>query len=437
MMGINPKGDKMVAIQEIRAVEILDSRGNPTLQVSVFAGGVMGLASVPSGASTGEFEALELRDGDLSRYSGKGVRKAIAAVHGPILSLLKGMTVFDQRAIDNQMIAADGLENKGRFGANAILGVSLAVAKAAAMLQGKPLYRYLEDKKRYLLPCPMMNIINGGMHADNGLDFQEFMIRPKGAMSFSEAVRMGAEVFHVLKKLLQESGYSTSVGDEGGFAPNIPSTESAIEMILKAIERSGYRPGEDLSLALDVAASSFYDVETGLYIEKKKQIANESYGKKTAGEQVEFLCELAEKYPIDSIEDGMAEGDLVGWQLLTQKLGKKIQLVGDDNFVTNSKFLLKGIEQGVANAILIKPNQIGTLTETIDCIKLAQKNGYKTVVSHRSGETEDTSIADIAVALSAGQIKTGSLSRSDRVAKYNRLLTIEDELQSSGVYGRG
>lgn len=421
----------MGKIASIRAIEILDSRGNPTLQVSVKTDqGVVGMAAVPSGASTGECEAVELRDGDNSRYFGKGVLKAVENVNGTLAELLKGQSVLEQRAVDEMMIKADGTDNKGALGANAILGVSLAVARAGAITEGVPLYQYIGKKKDYILPCPMMNIINGGVHADNLLDCQEFMIRPRGASSFAEGVRMGAEVFHTLKKVLQKEGQVTSVGDEGGFAPNFSSYKEALDAICQAIEVAGYTPGDDVTLALDLAASWVYDTETGMYVEKK----NKDKKTKSKKEQVEFLYDLCKKYPIDSIEDGMAENDLEGWKLITEKLGEDVQLVGDDNFVTNMSFLQKGIEEKVANSILIKVNQIGTLTESLDCIAMAKKNGYTTVVSHRSGETEDSFIADISVATGAGQIKTGSLSRSDRTAKYNRLLTIEDELGKHATY---
>ncbi|MES2200303.1 MAG: phosphopyruvate hydratase [Chlamydiota bacterium] len=428
----------MARIASIRAVEILDSRGHPTLEVFVTTDrGDVGSAAVPSGASTGEFEALELRDGDLSRYFGKGVRKAISNIEGPIAKLLLGEFVLDQRLLDRKMIVTDGTENKSHFGANAILGVSLAIARAAALTEKKPLYQYIGRKHNYILPCPMMNIINGGVHADNSLDFQEFMIRPKGAPTFAEAVRWGSEIFHTLKDLLHQKGYSVSVGDEGGFAPNLSSSEEALDLLLQAIEKAGYRPGEQVSLALDAAASSFYDSATHRYVEKKKKLKQLPYAERTSEEQVELLYRLASRYPIDSIEDGMSEGDVKGWQLLTDRLGKKVQIVGDDNFVTNIEFLKKGIERGIANAILIKVNQIGTLTETLDCMQCAEENGYRTIVSHRSGETEDSIIADIAVGTGASQIKTGSLSRSDRVAKYNRLLIIEDELKKAASYQDG
>ncbi len=425
----------MARISSIKAVEILDSRGYPTLEVFVTTDrGDVGSAAVPSGASTGEFEALELRDGDPLRYLGKGVKKAIANVEGPISKLLVGEFVLDQRLIDRKMIVADGTENKSHFGANAILGVSLAIARAAALTEKKPLYRYIGHKHSYIIPCPMMNIINGGMHADNSLEFQEFMIRPKGAPTFAEAVRWGSEIFHALKKILHEKGYSTSVGDEGGFAPNLSSAEEALDLIVQAIEKAGYHPGEQVSLALDVAASGLYDANMHRYIEKKKRSHQAACVERTSEEQVDLLYHLASKYPIDSIEDGMGETDVRGWQLLTDRLGQKVQIVGDDNFVTNIEFLKKGIERGVANAILIKVNQIGTLTETLDCMQCAEENGYQSIISHRSGETEDSIIADIAVGTGAGQIKTGSLSRSDRVAKYNRLLVIENELKTAASY---
>ncbi len=425
----------MSKIASIRAVEILDSRGNPTLQVSVATDrGCVGVAAVPSGASTGEFEACELRDGDLSQYGGKGVKKAIQHIHGPIADLLRGESVFEQRMLDQQMIDADGTVNKSHFGANAILGVSLAVARAAALTMDMPLYRYIGGCNAHVLPCPMMNIINGGVHADNSIDYQEFMIRPVGASSFTEAVRWGAEIFHTLKTLLKKAGYATSVGDEGGFAPDLPSNEAAIEKIIEAIEIAGYQPGKQVTLSLDLAASWLYDSNTHRYIEKKKVLSGKTFQARTKEEQVEYLRVLCATYPIDSIEDGMAEDDWEGWQWLTRALGDRVQLVGDDNFVTNSAFLRKGIKLGVANAILIKVNQIGTLTEAMDCVRLAQANGYPAIISHRSGETEDSFIADLAVGLNAGQMKTGALSRSDRVAKYNRLLTIEAELGSTAVY---
>lgn len=408
-------------IQSCHALEILDSRGNPTLAVTVISDdGFIGKASVPSGASTGEHEAVELRDGDSKRYSGKGVLKAIANVEGPLNACVRGKSIFEQKVIDEAMLQLDGTTNKRNMGANAMLGISLAVAKCAANAKRLPLYQYLGGSTACLLPHPMMNIINGGVHADSGLDFQELMIRPIGVPSFHEAVRCGSEVFHALKKILSSRGFSTSVGDEGGFAPSLSSHEQAIEYILEAIIKAGYKAGKDVTLAIDCAASEFY--ENGLYRKKSYQ------------EQVAYLEELVKKYPIDSIEDGLDQNDWEGWAYLTSKLGNKIQLVGDDIFVTNTKFLQRGIHDKVANAILIKVNQIGTLTETIATIQLAQKNQYKTVISHRSGETEDTTIADLAVAFSIGQIKTGSLSRSERTAKYNRLLEIEKELGRSAKY---
>jgi len=425
----------MSKITSIRAVEILDSRGNPTLQVSVHTDqNIVGTAAVPSGASTGEFEALELRDGDPNRYFGKGVRKAMENIRGPVSDLIIGESVLDQRKLDLKLIAADGTENKSKLGANTLLGVSLAIARAAAITEKMPLYHYIGRSNTYILPCPMMNIINGGLHADNSLDYQEFLIRPVGAPSFAEAVRWGSEIFHTLQKLLKDSGFSTAVGDEGGFAPDLPSAEAAIEMILKAIEKAGYEPGKQVSLAIDLVGSWLYDPNTHRYFEKKKKLKKQPFKEWSSEAQIDQLIELCTKYPIDSIEDGMAESDWEGWQSLTQKLGQKIQLVGDDNFVTNVKFLQKGIDLKVANSILIKVNQIGTLTETLDCMKLARAHGYTTVISHRSGETEDPIIADICVGTNAGQIKTGSLSRSDRISKYNRLLTIEDELGDAAIY---
>jgi enolase len=410
-------------IENIDALEILDSRGTPTLQVMVTTvDGVVGMASVPSGASTGEHEAVELRDGDPSRYNGKGVKQAVSHVKGILRSALRGQSVLDQGAIDRSMIALDGTPNKSRLGANAILGVSLAVARAAAASEKMPLYRYLGGVGGDLLPVPMMNILNGGAHADNSLEFQEFMIRPIGAPTFAEGVRWGAEIFQALKKLLKARGQVTAVGDEGGFAPSLASHEEALELILQAIEKAGYVPKEQVTLALDCAASEFY--KNGAYTEVKKRSGAQQ---RTPAEQVDYLEALTRRFPIDSIEDGCSEHDWEGWALLTQRL-PHIQLVGDDIFVTNPHFLKKGFQLKVANAILIKPNQIGTLTETLETIQLAQANNYRTIISHRSGETEDTFIADLAVATRAGQIKTGSLSRTDRVAKYNRLLTIESEL---------
>jgi enolase len=424
----------MSYIRSIKANEILDSRGNPTLEVTVSTDrDVVAKASVPSGASTGEHEAVELRDGDPSRYFGKGVQQAISHVNGPLATLLVGEHIFDQERLDRLMILHDGTVNKSKLGANAILGVSLAIARAAALTAKMPLYRYLGGCHASILPCPMINIINGGAHADNSLDFQEFMIRPIGAPSFREAVRCGAEIFHSLKKLLKSEGHITAVGDEGGFAPNLESNEAAIELILTAIEKAKYRPGHDVTLALDCAASEFYDKAAGVYLEKKKMQKKQKYEERTSYQQVEYLQELCQKYPIDSIEDGLAENDWAGWKELTVKLNT-IQIVGDDLFVTNPKFLMKGIEMGVANSILIKPNQIGTLTETLETIRVAHSFGYTTIISHRSGETEDSFIADLAVASNAGQIKTGSLSRSERVAKYNRLLAIENGLLETGRY---
>ncbi len=405
-------------IRDVEALEILDSRGNPTLQVTVRCDGAVGTASVPSGASTGQHEALELRDGDKKRYFGKGVQNACSHVNRQIKNALLGMRVDEQRTIDQTLIDLDGTPTKSKLGANAILGTSLACARAAAATT--PLYRYLGGADAHLLPVPMMNVINGGAHADNTLDFQEFMIRPIGAPSFREAVRWGAEVFHTLKTLLKQRKLVTAVGDEGGFAPNLRTPEEALDLIVQAIEEAGYKPGKQISLALDCAASEFFDPLSKGYIEKK--------GSGKPFDLIARLEKLSAAYPIDSIEDGLGESDWEGWKKLTKSLGKKIQLVGDDIFVTNPIFLKKGIDAGVANAILIKVNQIGTLTETLDTIALARAHGYKVIISHRSGETEDAFIADLAVATNAGQIKTGSLSRSDRVAKYNRLLQIEAEL---------
>jgi len=413
--------DPMSAILDLHAREILDSRGNPTLEVDCFLeSGAMGRASVPSGASTGTHEALELRDGDSSRYNGKGVLGAIEAVHGDLFDLLSGKEAFYQREIDLAMIALDGTENKRKYGANALLGISLAVAKAAATELNLPLYRYIGGVQASRLPMPLMNIINGGAHADNPIDIQEFMIVPVGAPSLKEAVRVGSEVFHALKKELSKAGHNTNVGDEGGFAPNLKSSDEALSFIMKAIEAAGYRPGEDVQLALDVAATEFY--KGGKYhLKGEDKILD-------AADLVHYYEALVAKYPIRSIEDGMAEDDFEGWKALTTSLGKQIQLVGDDLFVTNTKRLQDGIHQGLANAILIKVNQIGTLTETLEAVEMAQHNDYKTILSHRSGETEDTTIADLAVATNCGQIKTGSLSRTDRVAKYNQLIRIEESL---------
>ena len=425
----------MVKIQSIHALEILDSRGCPTLEVILCAdNGCYGKMAVPSGASTGEHEAIELRDNDPKRYLGKGVLKAIAHVNGPLAQLLIGKDLFDQASIDQQMIQADRSPNKAHFGANAILGISLAAAKAAAASKNLPLYQYLGGSDATLLPCPMMNILNGGAHADNLLDFQEFMIRPIGALNFHEGLRFGSEIFHTLKKILKGEGYSTSVGDEGGFAPRLPSNEAVLDLIIHAIEKAGFKPQRDITIALDCAASEFYDTSSGMYIEKKKQEAKESYVRRTASEQIAYLEMLCSKYPIDSIEDGLDQNDWKGWQALTTQMSKGIQLVGDDIFVTNTQFLQKGIDEKIGNAILIKLNQIGTLTETLQTISLAKKHGYATIISHRSGETEDTTIADLCVATAAGQIKTGSLCRSERVAKYNRLLEIESELGSKARY---
>ncbi len=417
----------MALLQEINALEILDSRGNPTLQVTVTTdSGASGTACVPSGASTGEHEACELRDGDKSRYKGKGVKKAALHASSTIADLLREKSIFAQSEIDYLMINSDGTTRKKRLGANAILGVSLAVAKAAAAEKNVQLYKYLNRSSTYRLPMPMMNIINGGVHGNNGLDFQEFMIVPVSAKSLAEAVRMGSEIFHTLKLLLEEKGEITSVGDEGGFAPKLQSHEAALDFIISAIEKSGFTAGKDVTLALDCAASEFYDRAAGLYL-----ISGKSY---TSDQLIDYLEKLSQKYPITSIEDGLDQNDWAGWKKLTKRLGARIQLVGDDLFVTNKIFLQRGINEKIANAILIKPNQIGSLTETLETIELAQKNGYACILSHRSGETEDTTIADIAVATSCGQIKTGSLSRSERVAKYNRLITIEDHLGKNALF---
>lgn len=418
----------MSEIDRLHALEILDSRGNPTLQVTVETScGVMGKAAVPSGASTGEHEAIELRDKDKKRYGGKGVKSAVANVNGPLAKLLIGQSVFSQTELDLLMIEADKTETKASFGANAILGVSLAIARAAANALSMPLYRYIGGCYAPLLPTPMMNIINGGAHADNSLDFQEFMIRPIGFSSFAEALRAGAEIFHALKTLLHEAHHSVAVGDEGGFAPNLRSNEEALEYIVKAIEKAGYKSGKEVTIALDAAASRFYDKKEKLYIEMKKRTTQEDYASRSSNELIDYYESLLKDFPIDSIEDGLDENDWEGWIKMTERLGPRIQIVGDDLFVTNPKFLKKGIEQKAANAILIKPNQIGTLTETLETIELAKSHGFKTIISHRSGETEDTFIADLSVATRAGQIKTGSLSRGERIAKYNRLLEIEEE----------
>lgn len=419
-------------IETIKAREILDSRGNPTVEVDVILdSGIMGRAAVPSGASTGVHEALELRDGDKNRYGGKGVEKAVRHVNDVIAKALKGANPFEQSSIDSALIALDGTATKSKLGANAILGVSLAVAKAAAAQLGMPLYRYVGGVDTYVMPVPMMNIINGGSHSDAPIAFQEFMIRPVGAASFKEALRMGAEVFHALKSVLHSKGLSTAVGDEGGFAPALPGTEAAIETILEAISKAGYMPGRDVKIALDCASSEFYI--DGVYDYTKFEGANGV--KRTTQQQAEYLQDLILRYPIDSIEDGMSEEDWDGWRLLTDLIGDKCQLVGDDLFVTNVEYLTKGIRQHCANSILVKLNQIGTLTETLRAVQLAQRNGYTAVISHRSGETEDATIADIAVATNAGQIKTGSLSRSDRMAKYNQLLRIEEQLGDIAQYG--
>jgi enolase len=414
----------MAKIVKVIGREILDSRGNPTVEADVWLDdGSMGRAAVPSGASTGEHEAVELRDGEKSRYQGKGTRKAARHVNSEIANAIKGMEAARQAEVDQKMIQLDGTPNKGRLGANAILAVSMAVARAAAASKKTPLYRFLGGDSASLLPVPMMNILNGGVHADNSVDFQEFMIAPFGAPSFAEALRMGAEVFHTLKNVLKKKGYSTSVGDEGGFAPNLKSNEEAPETILEAIAQAGYRPGADIALALDPASSEFFDSSKGRYIFKKSDKSE-----RQSEQMVEFWSNWVRQYPIISIEDGMAEDDWKGWKLLTDTLGKKIQLVGDDLFVTNTERLTRGIREGIANSILIKVNQIGTLTETLAAMRMASDAGYTSVVSHRSGETEDTFIADLVVATRAGQIKTGSASRTDRIAKYNQLLRIEEEL---------
>ncbi len=421
----------MAMIESVVAREILDSRGNPTVEVDVtLESGIVGRAAVPSGASTGEHEAVELRDGDKKRYLGKGVQKAVKNVNEIIGPKLIGNDCRDQVAIDMAMIAMDGTPNKGKLGANALLAVSLAVAKAAAEYCGLPLFRYIGGANGKVLPVPMMNIMNGGAHSDAPIDIQEFMIMPKGATSFAEALRMGAEIFHALKGVLKGMKLSTAVGDEGGFAPVLKSNTQALDVIVEAIKKAGYKPGKDVFLALDPAASEFYDVA------KKRYVFKKSDGSQlTADQMVAFYADLCDKYPIISIEDGMAENDWEGWKKLTEKLGDKIQLVGDDLFVTNTEYLKKGIDQGIANSILIKVNQIGTLTETLDAIRMATQAGYTAVVSHRSGETEDATIADIAVATNAGQIKTGSLCRTDRVCKYNQLLRIEEMLGDNAVYG--
>ena len=419
---------EFLAIEKVKALEILDSRGNPTVQVEVETeGGFIGVASVPSGASTGSFEAVELRDGDKNRYKGKGVQKAVENVNKKISKEIIGMNVYEQKNIDETMIKLDDTPNKSNLGANAILGVSLAVAKAAAESLGMDLYEYIGGKQAKDLPVPMMNILNGGKHSDNNISIQEFMIMPIGDITFAERLRRGTEIYHTLKSVLKEKGFSVGVGDEGGFAPDLENEEQALDVIIEAIKKAGYEPKKDIVLALDIASTEMYDEakkigESGYYFWKTKHM-------KTKDEMVEYLVELCNKYPIASIEDGLAEEDWDTWKVLTEKLGDKIQLVGDDLFVTNMQRLSRGIEKNVANAILIKPNQIGTLTETLDTIELAKKHGYRTVISHRSGETEDTTIADIAVATNAGQIKTGAPCRTDRVAKYNRLLRIEENFK--------
>ena len=418
----------MSAIEDVKGREILDSRGNPTVEVDVvLESGAMGRAAVPSGASTGAHEAVELRDGDAKRYGGKGVEKAVHSVNGEIADAIGGMNASEQVEIDQVMIDLDGTANKGRLGANAILGVSMAVAKAAAQESELPLYRYIGGSLARVLPVPMMNIVNGGAHADNPIDIQEFMIMPFGAASIADAVRMGAEVFQALKKELKSAGHNTNVGDEGGFAPNLKSADEALGYIMKSIEKAGYKPGDDIYLALDCASSEYY--KDGKYV-----LAGENKALDSAG-NVKYLADLVSRFPIVSIEDGMSEDDWNGWKMLTEELGEKIQLVGDDLFVTNVTRLSEGIAKGIANSILVKVNQIGSLTETLAAVEMAHKAGYTAVISHRSGETEDSTIADIAVATNAGQIKTGSLSRSDRIAKYNQLLRIEEELGSLAVYG--
>ena len=421
----------MSEIIDIHGREIIDSRGNPTVEVEVvLSSGDVGLAAVPSGASTGENEAIELRDGDKKRYLGKGVLKAVKNVNDVLAPALLGMDATDQGGLDARMLELDGTETKSKLGANALLGVSLAAAKAAAAYVGLPLYRYIGGTNAKVLPVPMMNVLNGGAHSDAPVDVQEFMICPKGAPSFPEAVRMGAEVFHALKGVLKKQGLSTAVGDEGGFAPNLASNEAALDAVMAAIAAAGYKAGKDIFICLDPASSEFYDTKKKRYVFKKSDKSE-----KTSEQMVEFWARWVKNYPIISIEDGMAEGDWDGWKLLTDRLGDQIQLVGDDLFVTNTKFLRKGIERGVANSILIKVNQIGTLTETLDAIEMAKRAGYTAVISHRSGETEDSTIADIAVATNAGQIKTGSMSRTDRVCKYNQLLRIADQLGDQALYG--
>lgn len=420
---------KKALIKSVKAREIIDSRGNPTVEVDVvLSNGILGRAAVPSGASTGEHEAVELRDGQANRYFGKGVQKAVGNVNNLIAKKLKGKDASQQRKIDESLIQLDGTENKGKLGANAILGVSLACAKASALNAKQPLYRYIGGTKATLLPVPMMNIINGGSHADNNVDLQEFMIMPFGAKTLAGALQIGSEVFWTLKKILNKKKLATSVGDEGGFAPNLKSNAEALDVIMEAIQQAGYKPGQQVKIALDSASSEFY--KEGVY-----DLKAEKKSKNTSAEMVDFYGEWLKKYPIFSIEDGLDENDWAGWKILTDKLGKKVQLVGDDLFVTNPKILKRGIDSGIANSILIKVNQIGTLTETLDAIALAKKHGYTTIVSHRSGETEDTTIAHIAVATNSGQIKTGSMSRTDRICKYNELLRIEEELGKKAKYG--
>jgi enolase len=418
----------MSGISEIYAREILDSRGNPTVEVDIYLeSGAIGRAAVPSGASTGEREALELRDGDMNRYLGKGVTQAVDNVNRTIADAMIGWEITDQAGIDAKLIELDGTETKSNLGANAMLGVSLACARAAADESGLALFQYIGGPNAKELPVPMMNILNGGAHADNNVDIQEFMIMPVGASTFKQALQMGAEIFHALKKVLKNKGYNTAVGDEGGFAPNLKSNEEALQVIMEAIESAGYKAGDEILLALDVAASEIY--EDGTYI-----MANEAQAKKSAQDMVEFYADLVERYPIISIEDGMAENDWDGWKLMTEKLGDKIQIVGDDLFVTNTRILAEGIAKGIANSILVKVNQIGTLTETLEAIEMAKRAGYTAIISHRSGETEDSTIADLAVATNAGQIKTGSLCRTDRICKYNQLLRIEDDLDNVARY---
>lgn len=424
----------MSLIKGLRAREVLDSRGLPTVEVELAIDEGSVRAIVPSGASTGEHEALEMRDGGNRRYLGKGVMQAVENVNKVLSQLLLGQCVLDQTRLDHLMIEADGTPNKSKLGANAILAASMAIARAGALASGLPLYRYLGGCRTTTLPTPMMNIINGGAHADNSLDFQEFMIRPKGAKSFSEALRWGSEIFYALKKLLKERSQVTAVGDEGGFAPNLGSDQEALDCIIEAIEKAGFKPKEEVAIALDCAASEFYDKQQRVYIEKKRAAKGLQYKQRTAQEMIDHLGMLISSYPIDSIEDGLSEDDWAGWQLMTKQLGHKVQIVGDDIFVTNSRFLRRGIEEKAANAILIKLNQIGSVTETLQTIQMAQQASFSCIISHRSGETEDTFIADLAVACNAGQIKTGSLSRTDRIAKYNQLLRIEEELGKEAHY---